>query len=235
MTRGRRSRISSAARGWAALVAVAFVALLFLGQAREVQQGTPLSAGQTARGQELFAGNCAQCHGADARGMDAAPALTGVVDRLGRDAVEDTIRAGRDVSPPMPAFGGQLTDEEISSVIAYLEALPDEEEREEEPPWRGMPHSERMGRDMMRDGMMNGWWGVWGILWVLIALGVLALLIAGVVWLVHSMATGGRGRPPSPGAGGGSTRDILDVRYARGEIDRDEYVRARQDLGDPVE
>lgn len=87
---------------------------------------------------------------------------------------------------------------------------------------------------MMRDGMMNGWWGVWGILWMLIALGVLALLIAGIVWLVHSMTSEDRGGPPSPGAGA-SARDIIDMRYARGEIDRDEYVRARRDLGDPAE
>ena len=74
----------------------------------------------------------------------------------------------------------------------------------------------------------NMWWGgggMWfGPLWMVIWLAVLAAIIVGVVrWL------GGTG-----GGGVGSARtarEILDERYARGEIDREEYMRRRQDIG----
>ncbi len=58
-----------------------------------------------------------------------------------------------------------------------------------------------------------------GLLWValLVAIGVgLGLLIV-------------RGRHPRTGA---DAREILDSRYARGDIDRDAYVRMRTDLAD---
>jgi putative membrane protein len=54
---------------------------------------------------------------------------------------------------------------------------------------------------------------------------LLVLLIAGIVALVRWMGggsdAGGRAR---------TARDILDERYARGEIDREEYVRRRDDM-----
>ena len=78
---------------------------------------------------------------------------------------------------------------------------------------------------MMHD--WNMWWGgggMWfGPLWMIVWLAVLVAIIVGLVrWL------GGTG-----GGSVGSTRtarDILDERYARGEIDREEYMRRRQDV-----
>jgi putative membrane protein len=54
----------------------------------------------------------------------------------------------------------------------------------------------------------------------------LALLIIAVVALVRWMGGGS-------GNGGGrlrTARDLLDERYARGEIEREEYLRRRDDM-----
>lgn len=58
-----------------------------------------------------------------------------------------------------------------------------------------------------------------GLLWMtlLVAIGVV------IGWLII------RGRHPRTGAG---AHEILDSRYARGEIDRDAYLRMRSDLAD---
>jgi putative membrane protein len=52
---------------------------------------------------------------------------------------------------------------------------------------------------------------------------VVAVIIAAIVrWFG---GTGGGGVRPARTA-----RDVLDERYARGEIDRDEYIRRKQDI-----
>jgi putative membrane protein len=75
---------------------------------------------------------------------------------------------------------------------------------------------------------MHDWgWG-WGgmILGPLFMLAVLALFVALIVALVRWLS-GDRG----PSAGSVRTaRDVLDERYARGEIEREEYLKRRQDL-----
>lgn len=73
---------------------------------------------------------------------------------------------------------------------------------------------------MMQDGMMAGpMMIVMLIIWVL----VLAALIAGIVWLVRRLTEDGRSR-------GSSAIDVHEMRYSRGEIDRDEYLQRRNDL-----
>jgi putative membrane protein len=68
--------------------------------------------------------------------------------------------------------------------------------------------------------MMNGWGMGFGmIIWLVI----LAAIIAGVVWLVRSQPVAG-GRRHSTGL------DALEERYARGEIDRDEYLQKKRDI-----
>jgi putative membrane protein len=64
-----------------------------------------------------------------------------------------------------------------------------------------------------------------GILWLLF----LGVVIAGVVLLVRS-----RGDAPTS-AGGRSAMDLLDERYARGEIDREDYLQRKDDLSAPRE
>ncbi|MFD8544468.1 SHOCT domain-containing protein [Streptomyces sp. NPDC059649] len=77
----------------------------------------------------------------------------------------------------------------------------------------------------------GGWgWGGWFLMAVVMVL-FWALIIAGVVMLVRYFSGGHRGQPggpsPSHDAWGGSRRaeDLLAERFARGEIDEDEYRR----------
>jgi putative membrane protein len=79
-----------------------------------------------------------------------------------------------------------------------------------------------MGGDMMDGRMMgDGFMWFWAIFWVV----VLALLVAGAIWLARTLT-----RPPNPPSGPGPARAELDLRYARGELDREEYLQRRADL-----
>jgi len=65
------------------------------------------------------------------------------------------------------------------------------------------------------------WWGPWHMLMPLVVLG---LIVAGIVFLVRHLW---------PGSGVAYRRgaiDVLDERYARGEIDREEYMKRRTDI-----
>lgn len=74
---------------------------------------------------------------------------------------------------------------------------------------------------MMWDGPMMGWMWLWPV-----------LVVAGLVvlgYLAVRLATGGWPTDRTPARG--SARDILDGRYARGEIDEEEYRHRRSVLG----
>jgi putative membrane protein len=76
--------------------------------------------------------------------------------------------------------------------------------------------------------MMHDWgWGSGGM-WLgpLFMVGWLALVIAVIVLLVH-LLNGGRG---GRSALTRTPQDILDERYARGEIDREEYLQRQKDI-----
>lgn len=67
-----------------------------------------------------------------------------------------------------------------------------------------------------------------GLLMMLFGFLVVVGIIALIVWAVLQFTgDAGRGRRPD----GESAREILDRRYARGEIDHEEYQRIRQELG----
>jgi putative membrane protein len=73
-------------------------------------------------------------------------------------------------------------------------------------------------------------WGPWGpggmVLGPLIMIVWLAVLVAIIVGLVRWLGgRGGDGRRSTPTA-----REILDERYARGEIDREEYLKRKRDI-----
>jgi putative membrane protein len=79
-------------------------------------------------------------------------------------------------------------------------------------------------------GMMHpmGWmWGAWGIVMMVMMFAfwglVIAAVVIGVRWLLHQTADA-RG-------GGDRAIQILRERYARGEIDRQEFDARRRDLG----
>ncbi|WP_406424690.1 hypothetical protein OH809_40715 [Streptomyces sp. NBC_00873] len=78
------------------------------------------------------------------------------------------------------------------------------------------------------------WYGGWGwsgwLLMTVIMVGFWSLLIAGVVVLTRYLTNTRRSQQPGPSSGEaawGSRRaeDLLAERFARGEIDEDEYKR----------
>jgi putative membrane protein len=79
-----------------------------------------------------------------------------------------------------------------------------------------------MDGNMMGGGMMGGCAFMW--FWALFAVLVLALLVVGVVWLVRTLAG------PGPSGSTSAARQELDLRYARGELTREEYQQRRADL-----
>jgi putative membrane protein len=77
-------------------------------------------------------------------------------------------------------------------------------------------------------GMMGGWGGdgYWPfgmmILWLL----VLVAIVAGVVLLVRAMMPGERSADVPRSAG----LAVLEERYAKGEVNRDEYLQKKKDI-----
>jgi putative membrane protein len=79
-------------------------------------------------------------------------------------------------------------------------------------------------------GMMgqDGYGGFYGPIHMVIWAVVLIAIIAGVVWLVRSLALpGSHHLVPKRSSG----LDLLDERYARGELNRDEYIQKKKDIG----
>ncbi len=82
--------------------------------------------------------------------------------------------------------------------------------------------------------MMHGWYGGFGwigmiigaIFWLALLVGVILLIVWGIRRMGHNPA-GHSGMAPS---GGSSAKDILQARYARGEITREEYQQMLEDI-----
>lgn len=230
----RRHHRWGAVAGWSLVLAGLVVAGWAAGTSATGAHASGEVAGDPVAGEQVYAANCAMCHGPDATGRADIPSLRGAVARLGADGVEATIRDGRQTNPPMPAFGDRLDDAAVDDVTAYLADL-DERPGDDAPtPGETQPRQPHQWMwDRMRDGpMMGHWWGPAGWWWpaaVVAALLIIAAVVALVVWLAR-----GASQPASPTSRTDATpRDILDARYARGEIDRDTYLQARRDLGDP--
>jgi len=82
---------------------------------------------------------------------------------------------------------------------------------------------------MMYDWNGSGWgWGGW-LAMSLMMLIVWGSIVAVVVLLVRGTGGAYRAPTPTPGEAGDQALRILDERFARGEIDAEEY-RTRRDL-----
>ena len=76
-------------------------------------------------GAEQFVARCSGCHGTDGRGISSAgtPNFTNrdFQAKLSEQQIADTIRSGK--SGRMPAFGKQLSNEQISALAAYVRSF----------------------------------------------------------------------------------------------------------------
>lgn len=163
------------------------------------------SVGDSGPGERVFRSNCAMCHGAYATGMMGMhPSLRGAIGRLSREGVEVAIRKGRRTQPPMPAWEGRLSDDEVSDVIA---SLPDG-------PRNFAPQSDSGGM-MLRGGGRGGV----ATMTVVVVAAVAAILAAMLAVLIVRLV--------------GVPERVLARRYAAGELTREEYIQRRGDLGSP--
>ena len=90
-------------------------------------------------GAQLFASNCAQCHGPHGDGVGSAPTLHAL--EFLKSTSDNQIRAltsGGISGSSMPAwsldFGGTMTDEQINAIIVYLRSM--EHNAPSVPGWR---------------------------------------------------------------------------------------------------
>lgn len=111
-------RLVTAFQMLALLLASFTLALLFLKQPPAIDAPTTTAAPGVA----LFATNCASCHGANGDG-GTAPRLAGtVVEKY--PVVEDQLAVVRIGRGSMPAFGSQLSADEIRQIVDFTRAPP---------------------------------------------------------------------------------------------------------------
>lgn len=97
------------------------------GTVRAASGGAPAdpSASSQGGGAALFAQNCARCHGPDGRGITSTgtPNFTrpDFQAKLTNQLIADTIHNGK--SDRMPAFAGQLSDEQISALVGQVRSF----------------------------------------------------------------------------------------------------------------
>lgn len=83
----------------------------------EQQTATPVTVlGDPLRGDQLFAENCASCHGDDGTGGGIGPTLAGAEVSL--DEARSTIENGSGVMP-----AGLVSGQDLEDVLAYLETI----------------------------------------------------------------------------------------------------------------
>ena len=84
--------------------------------------GGEADAGLAEQGAQVFADNCASCHGDDGKGMRelGAPNLTDAIWLYGGDAesITETVKNGR--KGVMPAWAGRLSESQIRQVATWV-------------------------------------------------------------------------------------------------------------------
>lgn len=102
------------------------VAACSAGDTSESTLTAQVSPDVVATGAELYAANCAECHGIDLRGTDRGPSHLSIVyepnhhsDAVFLLAVRNGVRAHHwDFGPMLPVEG--LSDDEVSAIVAYV-------------------------------------------------------------------------------------------------------------------
>jgi heme/copper-type cytochrome/quinol oxidase subunit 2/mono/diheme cytochrome c family protein len=90
------------------------------GESAGAEEGGEAAAGgapNAEAGKEVFAENCSVCHGATGHGGNGGPDLTTMPKAKEQAGAEEQVTNG---GGGMPAFGGTLSEEEISNVAAYV-------------------------------------------------------------------------------------------------------------------
>jgi putative membrane protein len=82
----------------------------------------------------------------------------------------------------------------------------------------------------MGPGMMDGWGMGWFGMIFNVAFWI--LILVGLVFLIRWLVNAGRDRSDRGYGGGSRYLDILKERYARGEIDKQQYESMKKDLLD---
>jgi ubiquinol-cytochrome c reductase cytochrome b subunit len=121
-------------RPWS--VAVVLVVLIMIGTLWQVAARAPWSphfevqplsaqvvgttSGPVAQGAQLFnAKGCQYCHAVNGQGGSRGPDLTNVANRLPQEQITIRILNGGD---NMPAYGGNLSPDELNAIIAFLKS-----------------------------------------------------------------------------------------------------------------
>ena len=99
-----------------ALVAFVFWGVMLF--ANEPEAAGDLTEEQ-AQGMELFAANCARCHGGDATG-GVGPNIAGYNSERAFPDIADQVALVQSGRGGMPAFADSLSEAEIAAVVTYL-------------------------------------------------------------------------------------------------------------------
>lgn len=83
----------------------------------ESKESSEAGGGDPAAGASVFAENCAGCHGEDGHGGPGGPDLTTMPLAQTEDGAVQQVTNG---GGGMPAFGEQLSEEEIANVAAFV-------------------------------------------------------------------------------------------------------------------
>src|SRR5215204_1865919 len=86
------------------------------------------------------------------------------------------------------------------------------------------------GGMMGQGSMMDGGWGTLGILGVLVQLLFWGGLLAVIVWAVVRITANRQGGGTDARVGGDAAEEVLRQRFARGEIDQEEYEQRHRVL-----
>lgn len=108
------------------LVPLALVMSVAACGSSEQSDTTAFDAGLVATGADLYAANCAQCHGTDLRGTDQGPSFLSDVYEPGHHgdgaflvAVLGGVRPHHWDFGPMPPVEG-LTEEDVEAIVAFV-------------------------------------------------------------------------------------------------------------------
>jgi mono/diheme cytochrome c family protein len=106
----------------ALVAAVGFVIALFVYDPESGGGGGGGGDDEASTGAEIYASNCATCHGADGGGGVGPQLSDGAVIEAYPNAVDEAIVIN-DGRGAMPGFEGELTPEQIVAVVEYTRTL----------------------------------------------------------------------------------------------------------------